>query len=135
MTDNGVTPNDLLNRLYFHTCEVMFAHQQRLRARVYSQPTPDDDDIGEFIAFSAVWFASLYVVIEGWRELKLTDSEIDTLLESEHVDSLRVFRNATFHFQSHDRKHQQWFDDARWNWAQRLMLAYRRYFEETNNGR
>lgn len=45
------------------------------------------------------WYASLFVVIEGWGDLGLKDSEIDKLLESKNVDLLRRYRNGVFHFQ------------------------------------
>jgi hypothetical protein len=45
-------------------------------------------------------YALLWVVVEGYRELNLTDDRIDGLLEREDlVDALRRFRNATFHYQ------------------------------------
>jgi hypothetical protein len=48
----------------------------------------------------SVWYALLYVVIEGYRELEIKDPEIDDLLsQTEFVDALRRFRNATFHYQ------------------------------------
>jgi hypothetical protein len=59
--------------------------------------------LGEFSSsFSrlSVWYSLLYVVLEGYRELKLADPEVDALLEKcEYVESLRTFRNATFHYQ------------------------------------
>lgn len=45
------------------------------------------------------WYGGLYVVIEGWRDLKLSDPEIDKLLQSRNVDLLRRYRNGVFHFQ------------------------------------
>ena len=48
----------------------------------------------------SVWYSLLYVVVEGFRELKLTYPEVDELLKNEeYVDCLRLFRNATFHYQ------------------------------------
>jgi hypothetical protein len=39
-------------------------------------------------------------VIEGYRELGQTFEPLDTLLQQEeYVDLLRLFRNATFHYQ------------------------------------
>lgn len=44
-------------------------------------------------------YGLLYVVIEGYQELKLVDDEIDKLLAcSEHVEKLRRLRNFIFHF-------------------------------------
>lgn len=45
------------------------------------------------------WYAGLYVVIEGWRELGLHDDRVDPLLESPNVELLRRYRNGTFHYQ------------------------------------
>ena len=48
----------------------------------------------------SVWYALLYVVIEGYRELKAADAAIDALLADQVMEqALRRFRNATFHFQ------------------------------------
>ena len=56
--------------------------------------------MGEGVALMSYWYAALYVVIEGWRELGLKDDRIDELLTSEHADRLRVHRNATCHYQA-----------------------------------
>ncbi len=49
----------------------------------------------------SVWYALLYVVVEGFRELNLSHPEVDELLKNEEcVDCLRLFRNATFHYQN-----------------------------------
>ena len=55
--------------------------------------------------FMSYWYAGLYVVIEGWRELGLHDDVIDELLESPHVKLLRRYRNGAFHYQ------RKYFDD------------------------
>ena len=48
----------------------------------------------------SLWYATMYVVIEGWREARLSDHDVDTLLTQEwHVEHLRVFRNQVFHYQ------------------------------------
>lgn len=47
-----------------------------------------------------VWYALLYVVIEGYRELKTPYAPLDEILaEGEYESLLRRFRNATFHCQ------------------------------------
>jgi hypothetical protein len=58
-----------------------------------------DDDLCRTRAFCNYWFASLYVVTEGWRRLRMKDSTIDTLLTQDHLDLLRRYRNAVFHYQ------------------------------------
>ena len=50
-------------------------------------------------ALMSYWYASLYVVVEGYRELDLHDPEIDQLIDSATVDKLRRFRNAVYHYQ------------------------------------
>lgn len=48
----------------------------------------------------SVYYSLLYVVIEGYRELKCQDEKIDKLLGyKDAVDALRRFRNAVFHYQ------------------------------------
>jgi len=48
----------------------------------------------------SVWYALLYVVVEGYGEQSLRDPDVDALLaEGTFVDLLRRFRNAVFHYQ------------------------------------
>lgn len=54
------------------------------------------DDCGVFMFY---WYAAIYVVIEGFRELKLKDTKVEALLQSPNVEALRLMRNAIFHFQ------------------------------------
>lgn len=58
-----------------------------------------DKEAIESFMYMSYWYAGLYVVIEGWKELGLTDSTIDGLLASPNVDLLRRYRNGAFHFQ------------------------------------
>jgi hypothetical protein len=45
-----------------------------------------------------VFYALLYVVVEGYREFRYQDPAVDQLLaQSDYVDALRRFRNAVFH--------------------------------------
>ncbi|ALS33075.1 hypothetical protein PTRA_a1935 [Pseudoalteromonas translucida KMM 520] len=47
-----------------------------------------------------VLYSLLYIVVEGYRELKYENKIIDDLLANEDfVDALRLFRNAIFHYQ------------------------------------
>ncbi len=52
-----------------------------------------------------LWYGSLYVVIEGWREIGMSDPEVDQLLNSPNTKLLKGVRNSAFHFQRH------WMDD------------------------
>lgn len=57
--------------------------------------------------FYSYWISSLYVVIEGYKELNLSDKKIDKLLDEKKVDLLRRFRNTNFHYQKEyfDKRH------------------------------
>jgi hypothetical protein len=82
--------------------------------------------------YMSYWYAGLYVVIEGWEELKLGDPVIDDLLASPNVPLLKRYRNGTFHFQ---RK----YDDNRFldlinkgknvvEWVRTLNREFGRFF-------
>ncbi len=76
---------------------------------------------------SSLWIAALYPVIEGYRELKLADPEIDRLLKSTFADDVRLYRNAVFHFQpqSLHEKHMpvlQSFEAKEW-----IDIVHRRF--------
>jgi hypothetical protein len=60
-----------------------------------TDPVTSMDDL---IAMS-LWYATTYVVIEGWQEANLADAELDELLADGHTDKLRRFRNQVLHFQ------------------------------------
>ncbi len=90
-----------------------------------------DKDI-EIQLYMSYWYGGLYVVIEGWQELKLKDPTIDNLLSSPNVELLRRYRNGVFHYQKN------YFDDRLYgfmtrgedcvNWVRTLNLEFGRYF-------
>ena len=49
--------------------------------------------------YMSYWYGGMYVVIEGWKKLGLSDPRIDELLESPNVRLLKRYRNGVFHFQ------------------------------------
>lgn len=52
------------------------------------------------VARISVWYSLLYVVVEGYRDLKQEFEPLDELLaQEEYVKLLRLFRNGTFHYQ------------------------------------
>lgn len=53
----------------------------------------------ESFLYMSYWYGGLYVVIEGWQRLKLSDDIIDNLLISSNVQLLKRYRNGVFHFQ------------------------------------
>ncbi len=89
------------------------------------------DDAGLFMSH---WYAALYVVIEGYRELGLHDTKIDALLTSPNVDLLRRYRNGVDHFQK-DYFDGRFFDfmgspDTP-KWARDLNRDFGRFLIET----
>jgi len=82
--------------------------------------------------YMSYWYASLYIVIEGWQQLGASDPEIDGLLKSKNVNLLRRYRNGTFHYQK--RYNDKRFLDLIRNghdtihWVRELTDAYQRYF-------
>ncbi len=59
----------------------------------------DSDAAWDVALYMSYWYGSLYVVIEGWREARLQDPDVDRLLESPYVSLLKRYRNGVFHFQ------------------------------------
>lgn len=48
--------------------------------------------------YMSYYYGGMYVVIRGWGRLQCQDPEIDDLLRSPFVRTLREHRNASFHF-------------------------------------
>ena len=81
--------------------------------------------------FMSYWYGSLYVVIEGWKQLRLTDPKIDPLLRSPNVGLLKKYRDGVFHFQ------RNYFDDRFTGfvssqdsvaWVSQIHSEFGRYF-------
>lgn len=82
----------------------------------------------------SVLYGLIYVVIEGYKKLKYTDEKIDELLEKEdYVDALRLFRNATFHYQPRpiSEKHLKFLElEESEIWTKEIHKAFRIFFEK-----
>lgn len=119
---------------YFAWCAEMREHYIQVGMQV--SPTPsffDNPDAGRAFMYMSYWYAGLYVVCEGWKELKLSDPEIDALLASPHREKLKRFRHGVYHYQA-DYFDQRFMgalvagkDFA--DWAESLMLAFARHFD------
>src|SRR5207249_3264952 len=59
----------------------------------------DSEDGFHLTLYMSYWYGSLYVIVEGWQDLKLTDPDVDELLASPYVDVLKRYRNGVFHYQ------------------------------------
>jgi hypothetical protein len=86
---------------YFIWANRMREHFYSLVPKVANDPARDrfTPHALEADLYMSFWYAELYVVIEGWKELGLSDTDVDALLASPNVNLLRLYRNGVFHFQ------------------------------------
>jgi len=81
--------------------------------------------------FMYYWYASLYVVVQGFGNLKLADPRINSLLASPNVKALRRCWNGVFHFQP-DYFSAKLLDPMESpnfiGWVRELMEAFGAYF-------
>ena len=87
-----------LHRYYIWADRMRLHFDQELRRR-NTTSNQFELSIEEFMYIS-LWYAQLYTVIEGWKKLGLQDGAVDILLlQADHVDLLRRYRNGVDHFQ------------------------------------
>jgi hypothetical protein len=129
MQANTVTPELMTLHRYFIWANRMRTHFDDILA----QPLIGTAEIESFL-YMSYWYGGLFVVIEGWKALQLSDSMIDGLLASPNVELLRRYRNAVFHFQQDyiDQRFlefmTQGIDQAAW--VRALNEQFGRYFLE-----
>lgn len=70
-----------------------------LAGQVKNGPAAFTNEDIEANLYMSYWYAGLYVVIEGWRQLRLSDPLIDEFLKSQNVGLLKRYRHGVFHFQ------------------------------------
>jgi hypothetical protein len=83
------------------------------------------------LPYMAYWYGGMYVVIEGWRELRLSDPTVDALLNSANVELLRRYRNGAFHFQRKymdERFADFWGEADTPRWIRELREAFSQWF-------
>lgn len=87
-----------LHRYYIWADRMRLHFDQELRRR---NTTSDQFELSiEEFMYISLWYAQLYTVIEGWKKLGLQDGAVDILLlQADHVDLLRRYRNGVDHFQ------------------------------------
>lgn len=86
---------------YFLWANRMRVHFYDLVPKVANDPERDrfSSEAIEADLYMSFWYGELYVVIEGWKKLGLSEPEVDALLASPNVELLRRYRNGVFHFQ------------------------------------
>lgn len=110
------------NRMRTHFDEILEASKKEQEKKKF--------DI-ESLMYLSLWYATLYTVIEGWKELKLQDPKIDFFLQSPNVENLKKYRNGVLHFQRN-------YFDQRFlgmitsqdsvSWVRELNSEFGRYF-------
>jgi len=84
---------------YLFWCDL---HRRRFEAWL-DEPRDLDTpaDRWHSIALTSQWYASLWVVIDGWREAAFDDAIVDRLLaeSGNKCDRLRRYRNGIYHYQ------------------------------------
>jgi hypothetical protein len=87
--------------------------------------------------YMTYFYSAIYLVIEGWRDLKLSDDKINRLIDSPYTDKLRLFRNATFHYQKEpiSPKLLQFLgteEEATEIWINELYIEFGKYFKQNS---
>lgn len=87
-------------------------------------------DAGLFMSF---WYSALYVVIEGYGQLSVSDPRIDELLKSPNTELLRRYRNGVCHFQKDyfDKRFTDFMGQPDTpQWIRAVNLEFGRFFLE-----
>lgn len=74
-----------------------------------------DPDFTEFFAYMSLWYASLWVVLDGWKQMGIDEPEATALLADEQFTKLKDFRDVTLHYRPSylDKKHMGFVGDER----------------------
>lgn len=85
--------------------------------------------------YLSLWQSTLYVVIEGWQKLGLSDPAIDMLLQSPNVEALKLHRHGTFHF--HEQLKPPLYRELLQSpdaveWVHRLSDSFHVYFQRAS---
>lgn len=54
----------------------------------------------DFFTYLSLWYSTLWVALDGWKQLGVEDAALGEALEDPRTLLLRDFRNATLHFDS-----------------------------------
>lgn len=82
--------------------------------------------------FLSLWQANLYVVIEGWHKLGLSNPKVDALLLSPNVEALKLHRHGTFHYHEEliPRLYRKLLVSAdAVDWTHNLSEAFKQFFD------
>ncbi len=116
-----------LHRYFLWANQMRVHFHQVLQA---GEPKPEEAMMHPYMSY---WYSGAYAVIEGWRELKLSNPQIDGLLQSPNVKLLKRYRNGAFHFQREyfDPRFLQFMGGERSaEWISQLWGAFSEWFLE-----
>ena len=125
-------PVNILHRYFIWANRMRICFDEILEKHTRKQI--DDHRFGiESMMYMSLWYGLLYVVVEGWKSLKLNDASIDELLKSSNTDLLKRYRNASFHFPEkriyHDERFENFFKEkSTVEWVRKLNSEFGRYF-------
>lgn len=135
--NNGEPPIEIITlHRYFIWADRMKVHFDQVLQGVGAKLVPVNlvkkrEGIDTFL-YMSLWYATFYVLIEGWQELGLSDTKIDELLKSKNVDLLRRYRNGVFHFQKdyYDKRFMELMTEGQdvANWTRDLRDEFSRWF-------
>lgn len=81
--------------------------------------------------FMSYWYSALFVVVEGWGKLQLSDPRVGALLSSSNVSLLKDYRHAVSHYfpEYFDSKFLNFIEaKGAVSWVRELNLAFGAYF-------
>jgi hypothetical protein len=115
---------------YWLSADVMHSLLHDMRDEFFAEPEGEKTLWPEFQTYFNFWLSALYVVAEGFQELKLRSPTVQKKI-AVHIHELRAFRNGTFHFQKTRAKQLRMFDEEadRINWAEDLHSSVGRFLK------
>jgi hypothetical protein len=116
---------------YFMWGGEMAGHYRTLRDEARSdQERVDANFLRPYMPY---WFATTYILIEGWKRLQLEDVTVDALLsKQEYVKLVKRYRHGVFHFhpEYYDPKFREMWDRGHESadWVLDVWNAFDRFF-------
>jgi hypothetical protein len=109
-----------------------YIHWSNIQYQNFKNNLNDDDEYVIHIGTQSHWMASLYVVVEGWLELGLSDPIINKILHSypDYTLLLKRCRNAVYHFQKKqlDKRIVEALEQAEFlPWMEAIREEFERY--------
>ena len=116
---------------YWLSSKIMHEHVHELVDDFFDLAYEDDFSLWyEFRTYYSYWLSSLYVVVEGFEYLKLDRKKVPSISDN-RIETLRLFRNATFHYQNNYDKQVKFHkkDLDMMNFSEQLHHEFERYFK------